>query len=49
MEQIDRTLADLGRLRRAFLSARRTAVETQQAGGDTVAFKVTEAVSKPEG
>ncbi len=48
LARIDRTLAELRRLRRALLAARRTADETRRSGGEAVVCRIIEAGSAPD-
>lgn len=42
IDQIDRTLAELRQLRRALLTARRTADRARRSGGDAVVCRIIE-------
>jgi len=45
--EIDRTVADLRRLRRSLAAARRAADETRRMGGDAVVCRIIETVTDP--
>ncbi|UQA91152.1 hypothetical protein [Streptomyces halobius] len=42
IDQIDRTMAELRRLRHVLVTARRTAAEARRAGGDAVVCRIIE-------
>lgn len=46
--QIDRTLTELGELRRALVGARRTADQTRRAGGAAVVCRIIETSGEPD-
>lgn len=48
IDQIDRTLAELRQLRRALLTARRTADQARRSGGDAVICRIIETREAPD-